>query len=272
MLKIAIAQIDTVLGDKQKNLSHIKEYCRKAASNQANIICFPELVTTGYSPDVLGTELWTFSELRGGETDQLLSSLSQNFDLTIIYGFIERGESLGEIYNSAGVWVPGGKSWKGTFRKIHLVDSERNWFLSGTNIPVFDTPMCKIGIMICHDAGFPEIARILTLSGADILFLPAAWCIDYKDIWNINCASRALENGTHLVAVNRCGKEEKINFFGDSQLINPRGKPLTSTLGDGEGLVFGYVDFNLQAKTRLELPYLRGRRKDLYNIDHSLIV
>ncbi|WP_238149264.1 nitrilase-related carbon-nitrogen hydrolase [Arsenophonus endosymbiont of Aleurodicus floccissimus] len=62
--------------------------------------------------------------------------------------------------------------------------------------------------MICHDAGFPELARILILKGADMLFLPAAWYKESKDICSINCASRALENGIHLAAVNRWGKEQ----------------------------------------------------------------
>lgn len=91
MLKVALAQIDTVLGDKQKNLLHIEEFCLKAALKQADVICFPELATTGYSPDLLGTELWPLSESRGDKTDRLLSQLATELDLTIICGFVERG-------------------------------------------------------------------------------------------------------------------------------------------------------------------------------------
>ncbi|WP_242451019.1 nitrilase-related carbon-nitrogen hydrolase [Sodalis glossinidius] len=71
MINVALAQIDTVLGNKGKNLDHIKSFFHRAADNKANIICFPELATTGYTPDLLGTSLWNLSESRGGETDLL---------------------------------------------------------------------------------------------------------------------------------------------------------------------------------------------------------
>lgn len=268
MLQIALAQIDTILGDKESNLLKIERLCKKAASNNTDIICFPELATTGYSPELLRTKLWSLSESNGGETDQLLSKLSTQLNLTIICGFIERGEILGKIFNSAGIWTPNNKSWIGTFQKTHLVNHERTLFTAGNKIPIFDTPKCRIGVMICHDAGFPELARILALKGADILFLPAAWHKENKDIWSINCASRALENGIHLVAVNRWGKEKDLNFFGGSQLIGARGQSLKVASYNDEDLAFCEVDFNLQAKSRLEIPYLRDRRTDIYSIKY----
>lgn len=268
MLQIALAQIDTILGDKESNLLKIAKLCKEAASKNTDIICFPELATTGYSPELLGTELWSLSESKGEETDQLLSKLSTHLNLTIICGFIERGKILGKIFNSAGIWTPNNESWIGTFQKTHLVNHERSWFTAGKNIPIFDTPKCRIGLMICHDAGFPELARILTLQGADILFLPAVWHKENKDIWSINCASRALENGIHLVAVNRWGKEKDLNFFGGSQLIGARGQSLKVASYDDEDLAFCEVDFNLQAKSRLEIPYLRDRRTDIYSIEY----
>ncbi|MFV9997482.1 MAG: nitrilase-related carbon-nitrogen hydrolase [Arsenophonus endosymbiont of Dermacentor nuttalli] len=213
MLQIALAQIDTTLSDKESNLLKIKRLCQKAALNNTDIICFPELATTRYSPELLGAKLWSLSESCGEETDQLLSELSTQLNLTSICGFIERGEILGKVFNSAGVWTPNNKSWIGTFQKIHLVNHERTWFAAGKNILIFETPKYRIGVIVCHDAGFPELERILALKGADILFLPAAWYKENKDIWLINCASRALENGIHLAAVNRWGKEKNLTFL-----------------------------------------------------------
>ncbi len=268
MIKIALAQINTTLGDKKKNLSSIESCCKRSAIYGADIICFPELATTGYSPELLGTDLWTLSETLKGETDSLLNIISNTFNLTIICGFVERGETLGEIYNSAGIWTPNNKHMIGAFRKIHLINNEKSWFTAGREILLFDTPKCRIGVMICHDAGFPEISRILTLNGAEILFLSAAWHKENKDVWMINCTARALENGIHMVAVNRWGKEKDLNFFGGSQLIGPRGQVLSSSSESDEDLVFCQVDLDLQAKTRLEIPYLRDRRTDIYSIEY----
>ncbi|QBY45614.1 nitrilase-related carbon-nitrogen hydrolase (plasmid) [Arsenophonus nasoniae] len=116
---------------------------------------------------------------------------------------------------------------------------------------------------------FPELARIIALKGADIIFLPSAWHKEAKDIWTINCASRALENGIHLAAVNRCGKEENLHFFGGSQLIGARGQTLKLANYNSEELIFCEVDFNEQSKTRLEIPYLRHRRTDIYSIEYT---
>lgn len=264
MLKVALAQIDTLLGDKDCNLMHIEEKCLEAAIYNSDIICFPEMATTGYSPDVLGCELWTLSEKRRDETDRLMSKLATDLNISIICGFVERGDFLGDIYNSTGVWIPGQESWHGVYRKIHLIDSEKNWFLPGEDIPIFDIPNCRIGIMTCHDAGYPEMARILTLAGSCLLFIPSAWNISDKDIWQINCSSRAIENGIHLIAVNRWGTEENRHFFGGSQLIDPRGKTVICASEYSEDLILGQIDFNQQAKTRLEIPYLRGHRQDIY--------
>lgn len=268
LIRIALAQIDTLLGNKEKNLLKIESLCCEAAANNIDIICFPELATTGYSPDLLYTRLWSLSESVGGETDILLSELSTRLNLTIICGFIERGKLSGEIFNSAGVWIPNNKDCFNPFRKIHLINSERMWFTQGMEVTLFNTPKCRIGIMICHDGGFPELARILALKGADILFLPAAWHKEGKDIWMINCASRALENGIHLAAVNRYGREKDLHFFGGSQLIGARGQPLKVASDNSEDLVFCEVDFDLQSKTRLETPYLRHRRTDIYSIEY----
>ncbi|HGJ5856996.1 nitrilase-related carbon-nitrogen hydrolase [Arsenophonus nasoniae] len=268
-MKIALAQIDTVLGNKRKNLLKIENLCSKAAKENVDIICFPELSTTGYSPELLGSNLWNLSESFGGKTDTLLSELSNSLKLTIICGFIERGKISGEVFNSAGIWIPHKKHFLGTFQKIHLINNERIWFTQGMHIPLFDTPKCRVGIMICHDVGFPELARIIALKGADIIFLPSAWHKEAKDIWTINCASRALENGIHLAAVNRCGKEENLHFFGGSQLIDARGQTLKLANYNSEELIFCEVDFNEQLKTRLEIPYLRHRRTDIYSIEYT---
>ncbi|WBA56037.1 hydrolase [Providencia sp. 21OH12SH02B-Prov] len=264
IVKVALAQFNSTLGDKTQNLQRMTDFCHQAAEQGAKLICFPELATTGYRGDLLSTRLWDLSDSTGSETYQLFSSLATRLDLTIVSGFAERGHYLVEVYNSVGVWNPGCEDISGVFRKVHAFGIEKQWFSCGSDYPVFETPIGKIGIMICYDMGFPEVARILTLNGAELLIAPSAWCIQDRDMWDINTACRALENGTHLLAVNRWGHEGDLHLFGGSKILGPRGQLLNEARCDSEALLIGEVNFLVQAHTRLNIPYLRDRKPQSY--------
>lgn len=265
-VKVALAQFDSELGNKHANLQRMALLCEQAAESGAKLICFPELATTGYRGDLLKTKLWDLSDSTGSETYRLFSELATRLNITIVSGFVERGDYLGDIYNAVGVWNPGCEGISGVFRKVHAFGIEKQWFSRGDSFPVFDTPIGKIGIMICYDMGFPEVARILTLQGAELLIAPSAWCVQDKDMWDINTASRALENGAHLLAVNRWGHEEDLHLFGGSKVLGPRGQVLCEATCDGEALLMGEIDFVLQAHTRLTIPYLRDRKPQDYGV------
>ncbi|HHR6143211.1 TPA: nitrilase-related carbon-nitrogen hydrolase [Providencia alcalifaciens] len=265
-VKVALAQLNSELGNKTGNLQRMAQLCEQAASQGAKLICFPELATTGYRGDLLSTKLWDLSDFEGSETDCLFSQLASRLGITIVSGFAERGERLGEVYNSVGVWNPGCENISGVFRKVHAFGIEKQWFKSGDSFPVFETPIGKIGVMICYDMGFPEVARILTLQGAELLIAPSAWCIQDRDMWDINTACRALENGTHLLAVNRWGHEEDLHLFGGSKIVGPRGQVLCEASCESEALLVGEIDFRLQAHTRLNVPYLRDRKPLNYGL------
>jgi predicted amidohydrolase len=262
MIKVTIAQTDAILGDKDKNLQRLEYYCYKAKENNAQIICFPELATTGYSPSLLGEQYYSLSETKNEQTDKLFSQLSSKLNLVIICGFIERDDTTGEIYNSVGIWIPNRENWLAVYRKMHLFHYEKLWFTPGDNLPVFDIGICRIGIMICYDAGFPEVARTLATKKADILFMPSAWSEKDKDIWYINTASRALENTTHLVAVNRWGNEGNINLFGGSRIIDPRGRVIANVSEKAEDTLCYEIDLTMQKQIRKTLKYLTDKKSN----------
>lgn len=265
-VKVALAQFDSELGNKIGNLQRMTQLCEQAASQGAKLICFPELSTTGYRGDLLSTQLWDLSDFDGSETYRLFSQLASRLNITIVAGFVERGSRLGEVYNAVGIWNPGCENISGVFRKVHAFGIEKQWFKNGDTFPVFDTPIGKIGVMICYDMGFPEVARILTLQGAELLIAPSAWCIQDRDMWDINTACRALENGAHLLAVNRWGHEADLHLFGGSKIMGPRGQVLCEASCEQEQLLLGEIDFRLQAHTRLNVPYLRDRKPLNYGL------
>nr|CBA73336.1 putative carbon-nitrogen hydrolase [Arsenophonus nasoniae] len=143
---------------------------------------------------------------------------------------------------------------------MHLFDNEKRWFTPGDSLPVFDIGICRIGIMICYDAGFPEVARILATKQADILFMPSAWSKQDKDIWYINTPCRALENTTHLVAVNRWGNKGDINLFGGSRIIDPRGRVIANASEKAEDTLCYEIDLTMQKEIRKSLKYLTDKK------------
>ncbi|MEG0322587.1 MAG: nitrilase-related carbon-nitrogen hydrolase, partial [Raoultibacter sp.] len=153
----------------------------------------------------------------------------------------------------------------GTFDKVHLWALERFYFRSGNEIPVFDTEFGKIGIMICYDLGFPEVARILTLKGAELIVCPSAWCEEDHDVWNYNTQCRALENTVFLAAVNRHGREESLYMGGHTRICNPRGGVIAELEEEKEGILYADLDFADVGRNRISSPYLRDRRADLYD-------
>ena len=106
---------------------------------------------------------------------------------------------------------------------VHLWALERFYFRSGCDCPVFDTDFGRIGVMICYDMGFPEVARMLALQGADLILCPSAWCQEDMDVWDVNAPARALENTAFVAAVNRYGVEDQLVMPGHTKVCNPRG-------------------------------------------------
>ena len=153
----------------------------------------------------------------------------------------------------------------GTFDKAHLWALERFYFRSGNELPVFDTEFGKVGVMICYDMGFPEVARILALKGAELIVCPSAWCEEDHDVWNYNTQCRALENTVFLAAVNRHGRENDLYMGGHTRVCNPRGAVIAELAEEAEGILYAELDFEQLKTFRTASPYLRDRRPDLYD-------
>jgi predicted amidohydrolase len=128
----------------------------------------------------------------------------------------------GHLYNSAAVFADG--KHLATYRKIHLFDRENEWFLPGNEEPqVVDWKGHKIGVMVCFDWAFPEVARILALKGADIILHPANLVLPYCQNAMI---TRSIENRVFTATANRVGTERGVVFSGMSQVISPKGEVL----------------------------------------------
>ena len=262
-LKIALVQFESVLNAPEENARKACAFVTEAAGNGAQIVCFPELFTTGYQLDRIGPELAKTSERISGNTVSSLRRAAKENGCYVIAPLALEKEMTGVLYNSA-VFLDDEGGILGVYDKHHPCFTEGCYFRAGDGFPVFETKYGKIGIIICYDLGFPEAARILALKGAELIFCPSAWRVEDEDIWNLNIPQRALENQCFLAAVNRYGHEDGLFLFGGSKVADARGRIIAESSTAGEEILYAEINLDSIKKERMELGYLRNRRPDTY--------
>lgn len=263
--KIALVQYQSVLGDLQKNADRAVEMVREAAAKGAKIVCFPEMFNTGYNFQLIGDGFHNCGETIDGHTITRLQKVAKECACYVIAPITLEKKVKGVFYNAAVVIDDEGVVL-GDYSKHYLWAAERYYFHAGEDIPVFDTKYGKIGVMICYDAGFPETARVLTLKGAELIFMPSAWRIQDWDMWNLNIPQRALENTLYVAGVNRFGHEDDLYMFGNSKVADWRGRIIAESKEEKEEIVYAEIDLDQLTKARLDIHYLKDRRPDSYKL------
>ncbi len=257
-----VVQFDPVFGDIKGNVATV---LRMLAEKQADLIVLPELFNTGYRFISKDEAICLSEEVPSGFTTRSLIEVSRAKDLHIVAGIAERdGDS---VYNSAVLTGPDG--YIGLYRKTHLFFEEKLWFSPGdTGFRVWETPIGRIGIMICFDWFFPESARTLALRGADIIAHPANLVLPYCPDAML---TRCLENRVYAATANRTGQEERggkerLEFIGTSGIVSPAGKVLYRAARDSEE--FGAAEIDIAAARNKNLnPFnnlFEDRRKEYY--------
>ena len=215
-ITIATVQLKPKLGEAEDNLVKMSEMISKIASQQkVDLIVFPELVTSGYELGVRFTEI---AQRVPGPTINLMAQRANEYGIFIAFGMAtkERVESV--LYNSAVLVGPEGELID-VYNKIHLRGEERMAFREGYKLPVVETEVGTLGMMIGYDLAYPEVARGLALDGAEVLIVLANWEAANIDEWKTYVRSRAYENSVYVAAVNRVGEDVTLNFGGESMQV-----------------------------------------------------
>lgn len=204
--------------------------------------------------------------LPNGESMQVMGALAKKHHVHIIYGLPERDPVLTDVLYNAAVLINSDGIAVGTYRKVHPFADEKRWCRAGCEVPVFDTEIGKIGIMICWDTGFPEIARCCALKGADLLVVSTNWEDPYADDWDLITKARAFDNTLHLVAANRIGDDGKtLSFFGHSKIMGPTGREIAALDERKEGYISAELDLSLTQKERARYyTFFKDRRPEVY--------
>lgn len=228
-MRTALAQFAPHHANKIANLALMSEYLHQAKEQKADVVIFPELALTGYS---IGEQLDTIAETIDGPSIQHLQAQCKKTGIAAVVSFPEQN---GNRYHISTVWIEENGTLAGVYRKTHLFSTESRFFTPGDQWPVFETSLGRIGMMICYDLEFPEVARLLRLNGAELIVVNTANMTPYESYQQVFMLSRAMENEIPLVICNRLGVEEDLSFFGHSMAVNHEGKVLLH-LGGEEGV------------------------------------
>ena len=219
----------------------------------AGLIVLPELFNTGYHFTSAQETINLAEEIPAGKTTKALCTIAQKKNIHIVAGIAEITD--GNLYNSAVLISPAG--YVDTYRKIHLFNEEKLWFVPGNNgFQVYDIGQCKIGIMVCFDWLFPEAARILAIKGADVICHPANLVLPFCQD---SMVTRCLENKIYAITANRTGYEDRggkrFNYTGKSQITSPDGSILYRAAPDIDEI--GIVEIDIEKA--------RDKRTNIYN-------
>jgi N-carbamoylputrescine amidase len=257
-MRVACAQYAVRDGNPDHNLERSLQFIRQAAAERADLVVLPELANSGCT---LGSRPWALDlaeEVPDGPTVEAWRKEAEETSVYVAGGLLEReGDTL---HNSAVMLGPGAF---GRYRKTHLWDREKLLYEPGQELPFFNTPLGRIGLLVCYDAWFSEAARTLAVNGAQILCVPSNapndWVPEHQrrgdlTMLNVHCIAAANANRVFVATANRVGD----GYLGRSCIVDATGGILALAGASEEGLVTAEMDLNRAQ-----------REKRLTNLSHS---
>lgn len=260
ILRVGIAQMHPALADLTANLDRLAKFVDQAVEENVDLLVTPELALTGYP---VGNWFSSASVRADSPEFKRLKELSRR--VPMIVGLIEETEDV-EFFNSA-VYLDDGHV-RHLHRKIYLPTyrdfDERRYFMGGWSVAAFDTPWCRIGMLICGDCWHLSLPYLLAHDGADVLFALAASAtsglteeISTRDAWERLNRSYGLTLSTFVVFANLVGEIGGKQFWGGSHVVSPAGHILIQASVEEEMLQVATLDLSLLRKQRLILPFRR---------------
>jgi predicted amidohydrolase len=253
---VAAVQMEPRIGDVAENLEIILSRLVEAARDGANLVVFPECALSGYGFASRAEGLAAAVSTAGPELGSI-AKLCSELRVHCVLGLLERDGD--KLFNAAALVGPAGLV--GVYRKVHLPFLGVDMFADPGDRPfaVHDAGGIRIGMHICYDASFPEVGRILSLLGADILVLPTNWPTYSEPTAEHVIPARAVENTVYVMAVNRVGLESGFRFIGHSSIVDPFGKVLAVASHDREEIL--YADIDVDRARRKHLVRVPGRHE-----------
>jgi predicted amidohydrolase len=272
-VNVSLVQFASAHLDRETNARRMAEFVvAEGRDHDADLVVFPELASTGYvdaHPDAaFAKALQEQSELIPGPTTDALGEAARAGGTHVIAGVSELHPTIPHVLLNAAVLVGPMGELIGVQRKVHACLAEKNYYGEGDSIELFDTAIGKIGINVCYDARFPEVARVQALAGAEIIVSIWASAVQGGKVpvtsIQERTATRAMENALYFLGCNRSGDEGPRHFYGRSAVAAPSGELLAVSENDEEEVVRAELTAEALAAQRAYLTIFRDRRPDLY--------
>lgn len=248
--RIAVCQFEPTVGAIDANLSRLEQLAERLPASTAFAV-FPELCVTGYDLDVVPM---TKTAVPGPVTKRV-QAIAFHTGIDLIVGLPEAdGE---DVYNSL-VYISS-DGVEATYRKQRLWADEATQFTAGSNRTTVDTPVGRLGLLLCYDLNFPELALAYSEVGCDLLAVSAAWRRSFDRDWRLLCRARALDGTCYVVASNHSGSQSGRQHGGKSLIAGPRGDIIAEMTAGGSS-VSADVDFESLETARSENPVRQSRR------------
>lgn len=266
--KIAAAQIDITLADRERNLARMLDVLAETVKKGAKLTVFPEAALSGYCFENLD-EARPHAEPIPGPSTERFTRACRELNAFVVFGLLEADGD--RLFNACALVGPTGLI--ASYRKVHLPFLGMDRFTTPGDRPfaVHEAGGVKIGMHICYDGGFPEPARVMTLLGADLLVLPTNWPSGSECMAGSAVNTRAMENNVYYLACNRVGTERGFHFIGQSKICDPRGRVLAEAPHDREEILYADIDVAFARQKHIirvpklhEIDRLRDRRPEFY--------
>lgn len=250
MLKLGIAQLEVAEGKIEENYSHIEEVICAHKDDGIDLLCFPELCISGYD----------YKAAAASENEETcFCELAKKYKQAILAGIHTIHE--GKHYDVNCIWDENGVLL-GEYRKIHLWDTENEFFEKGDELVTVEFKDWTIGLLICADFGFAEISTPLAGKGAELIIYPSAWGKGWEELFVTCSKMRAAENQVYTVALNRasCGGQ----YCGNSAVSNPDGTTLARLQTEQEAFMIVELEKEKLEEARKGICWNSMKRPEVY--------
>jgi len=268
--EIAMCQMK-VVENKEQNIENAVSMIKAASDHGASMVVLPEMFNCPYENDKF---VEYAEERRTSKTLKIISRVANQNSVYVVAGSIPEKDG-GNIYNSSFIFDDNGNILD-VHRKLHLFDvqvddginfKESDTITYGDQVTVVDTPVIKFGVAICFDMRFPELFRLMIMEGAKLVVVPGAFNMTTgPSHWETTLRTRAIDNQIYMAAVSPARNNElSYVAYGHSMLVDPWGD-VVETAQEDETIVYATINEEYVNKIREELPLLKNRREDIYEI------
>ncbi|SMC38119.1 carbon-nitrogen hydrolase family protein [Sporomusa malonica] len=259
-----------VIPDKLANIEKARTMIGDAAIKGSRLVVLPEMFNCPYQSELFPDYAESVAD---GPTITMLAECAAQNKVIVVGGSIPEKDEAGNVFNTSFVFNENG-DLIGRHRKVHLFDvaikggtvfQESKTLAAGSSMTVVNTSLGTMGVAICYDVRFPELARAMALKGAQVIIYPAAFGpVTGPAHWELLMRARAVDNQVYIIAAAPAlNAAAEYKAYGHSMIVDPWARVL-AVASEEETVITGKVDFRTLEKVRDELPILKHRKPEVY--------